>query len=1078
MIGFALSFWPLSPADALASVIVGDAVAADATSPVTLDTGSLDGGWTSVETQPSGGVLAISGGDLTFDPDGDFDGVASSGSTTTSAVAVHSNGSTYNVRVTVSGIDAPVLTEATVQAALATADDLAAYSEDVSGGLAGGAGTIVWGATGLPSGAAINSSTGVVTWSAPVAGAYDITITATDARDESDSVGVKLSITSTQTESANFALGDGNATNPSIVSGTGWTNTNTVATTTQETPLVGCTPVLITTDAGNGVGRLERWRSDQVAAAQGDRFYCSVVFDPATTGLDRVALFPETISANGVLRVLIKQNIASGTPTFTITLDIGDGDTRMDCIAAGLERISTNVARMWAIVEVIGASDDEFGIGAGTNTDGSSIRIYRNDYHRLTVPTFALVDETATTPGQIRLQPEASWPGWGIDAAQVQYRLDGGTPVNVDSADAFDVDLDGVNTFEVRVVYTVADLDTDGVAVEDDATTIDTGWRAQSLSFTADEPLSPASGGDFQMQANQIGSFRIDPADNIHSIEGEAWVTYVGDDPGPRNPGTNRKILTSPERQITFGGSLSGVAEILQLYRPSLDLDPGEHEDVTVTYRTADATSTDKTYDVRVGASQQVGRNLAKDVTPSGGAYTLIDVALRDHVYELSFDVTGTAGTVTPSLGGVAGKTVSRVGVTALDYIRAPANTTALSFAFTGDAGVSNVRCRRVITSDGDAAGIRRIEAALVDGDLRFWIKPEPASRPEDATPALGTWTKYGGTAASPLVINPTDDASEFDDANNGRWQQTAGANDVNHNWFFEWFEVTGPGQMVRKNGYNQVLLRDGKVFGPGDNANDEATSVLTVWNDGKAGGTAARVYDCEFSGGGDLLDNSEVVNMDVNSTGSDAGWDDINEQHCAMINCDSYGWPDCSVDAKSNFHAMACTFGRVGVDDDRHLRAWRSPHVVSRFNFPTNGVNNDEDKTPNHVLNLSNQLGMIGLHMTSYIDGAPVYDTADIAVSASVGRFGFDGDEEQVIVWKTIPKMLDEARFRATDFDVEISADGTNWSTLTGLGLGTGDPWGVLRRTVENVSPTPTHIRARARYGAKVGAWSTLTIS
>lgn len=71
----------------------------------TLDTGDLDGGWASIAAQGVGGVAAVSGGNLSFNPDGDFNTLlVSAPPQTVTFKAVRSDGKRYSVRVPVQGV--------------------------------------------------------------------------------------------------------------------------------------------------------------------------------------------------------------------------------------------------------------------------------------------------------------------------------------------------------------------------------------------------------------------------------------------------------------------------------------------------------------------------------------------------------------------------------------------------------------------------------------------------------------------------------------------------------------------------------------------------------------------------------------------------------------------------------------------------------------------------------------------------------------------------------------------------------------------------------------------------------------
>ncbi|TMW13763.1 Ig-like domain-containing protein [Alloalcanivorax gelatiniphagus] len=143
----------------------------------------------------NGGRFTINeDGSYTFDPDGDFDDLATGESRTTSIQYQVSDGNggtdTATLTITVNGVnDAPTVVTGNVPEAQSNDDSDVIYSMDVSGAFTDvdGSDTLTYSAEGLPPGLSINTSTGVITGTIDKAasqggtdGTYSVTVTAKD----------------------------------------------------------------------------------------------------------------------------------------------------------------------------------------------------------------------------------------------------------------------------------------------------------------------------------------------------------------------------------------------------------------------------------------------------------------------------------------------------------------------------------------------------------------------------------------------------------------------------------------------------------------------------------------------------------------------------------------------------------------------------------------------------------------------------------------------------------------------------------------------------------------------------------
>lgn len=485
-------------------------------------------------------------------------------------------------------------------------------------------------------------------------------------------------------------------------------------------------------------------------------------------------------------------------------------------------------------------------------------------------------------------------------------------------------------------------------------------------------------------------------------------------------------------------------------------LNADEFTDVAVTWRRTGDVS-DRTFTLRVYGSQHTGNDLARGVTP-GAAMTLTQTVPAGEVLEVAFTASGAA--VTPSLGGVAGNTCP-AGRRDVQYLRAPAGGSA-ALSFSGGT-VSNVIARVVLTP-GSAASIRRMSAGRSGSTLSLDWRAMPRS----GFPDTAGWTEFGGTPAAPEVRDRNSGPTGFQlPTGFVEWKRVNGPG---VSFFAHDFRITAANTVVKiKNGFANALIYDAEGYGPTWSGSSRVTQgqfIKPLENTSTWPDTGVlRVYDT-------IYDRKETVFTGASNNESLDGDAYIRNMLIKLyfMNGDWRNTGDAIADMKgaAQFHCM--TFGKSW----RAIRAWSHATLYGRTRM--DGPYTQADA------NISHRGGILNLWMTDRPGGQRVYDYTDLVnleSSSGLSAFGFVADVRQAVIAKAKPAFAPECDYAATDFEFEQSLNGgASWSPLTVERTGPNDCWGATRRTVTGVSTSITHVRARARWGAKFGTWAQVAVT
>ena len=479
-------------------------------------------------------------------------------------------------------------------------------------------------------------------------------------------------------------------------------------------------------------------------------------------------------------------------------------------------------------------------------------------------------------------------------------------------------------------------------------------------------------------------------------------------------------------------------------------LNAGEFTDVSVTWRRTGDVS-DRTFTIRVYGSTHTGNDLARGVTAST-AMTLTQTVAAGEVLEVAF--TAGASACTPSLGGVAGASCP-AGKRDVQYLRAPSGGSA---ALTFTTAPSNV-IARVVNTPGGAASIRRIKASRSGSTLSLDWRTMPRS----GFPNTSGWTEGGGTPAAPEVRNRALSAAGFQTAT-GSWTQWKFFNAATTRAFLHDAVITGVNSVAKlRKGFTNFLMYDVEGYGPvhSSSTNPGRGNLLnplenvSTWPDSGV----LQVYDTIF-------DRKETVFTGGGATNNEALDGDAYIRNMLIklyfMNGDWKNTGDAISDMKgaAQFHCM--TYGASW----RGIRAWHHATLYGRTRL--NGPYSQA------VLNQSERGGIIALWMVDQPGGLRVRDQAEVPTTTGLSAFNYVADKRQTIVMKSKPAFAPECDYAATDFEFEQSLNGgASWSPLSVERTGPNDCWGATRRTITGVSASITHVRARARWGAKVGAWT-----
>jgi len=518
-------------------------------------------------------------------------------------------------------------------------------------------------------------------------------------------------------------------------------------------------------------------------------------------------------------------------------------------------------------------------------------------------------------------------------------------------------------------------------------------------------------------------------------------------------------------------------------------LNPGENAIVDLTYR-QNGDVADKHVTIRVTGSTAVGPDLARGVTP-GASMTLISSVAAGEVLEVAFTAAGSA--VTPSFGGATGKSCP-AGRRDVQYLRPTSASTALTFA---GGTVSNV-IAKVVQTPGDAASIRKLTASRSGSTLSLaWDTTTRAGLPATSgAVTTGPTTVTNGGTVRTINLTPTTD------------------------YFMDRVTMIDSGRMVRAGSLRNLTVldcvRDGTsaTFSIREGAGTLVLGVNSQWSPVFLGPihvqnlysdldirTYPNMDNVNVTIGGKSIRslNNDTVDLDgpADNLFSDPWGNDIR-----FINVDSRNTGDAHFDCKAPAQIFACSMGegallgqtsKDGPSDGvtyggwRGIRNWRLTTTASRCYVAR--------KARDIELWIGSPYAFTQLWMYQ-IEGGKVRAHEDITGVGFDTRGGWESgwgslwdgrmagewvnpqtsiaQPFQILVKHTKPDLKPAADYAATDFEFEQSLNGgASWSPLAVERTGPNDCWGATRRTITGVSTSITHVRARARWGAKVGAWT-----
>lgn len=508
-------------------------------------------------------------------------------------------------------------------------------------------------------------------------------------------------------------------------------------------------------------------------------------------------------------------------------------------------------------------------------------------------------------------------------------------------------------------------------------------------------------------------------------------------------------------------------------------LDPGEHADVAVPWRQA-GDAADRSLTVRVLASAEVGPDLARGVTPRGTApivYPLLAAVTAGEVVEVSYAVTGrSAGSVAARLGatGTPGAPQAVGGRRTVDYIRAPeGGATELHLLVSPDFNgvVRNLRAR-VVATPGEPAAIRRLKAARVGGALDLVWAVTPAA----GLPDTSDWLDIGGAPGAPLTIDAATEpkrlvAGEF----LFRTPEVGAARVHLHDYV-----LNGARGVAMTPGFRDFLAIDGEAYGP-FHARAGLGAGFNLWTRATLDNGSARIYDQLLDWGlaperdfrianTDGVDGDMVLGGDGNHI---AGLRNFNYDTW-ILGCEFRNFSDAALDMKGAWWGNMLTLS----GGFRSIRQWVRNATAARTAIV--------EKPANFVVWLGQQSARVRLWMTDLPGGVRARAAADVEAAGGVGtglgaKAGdrYDATAQQLVVMHTVPRLPPEVRVNATDFAFEGSADGgRTWAPLAVPRTGLSDAWGAPRRRLADAPPALTHVRARALWGARAGAWAVAAIT
>ncbi len=502
-----------------ASAVVGNALGNDSDP----DGDALAATVQSAVAGSNGGLFSIAAnGDVTFDPNGEFDDLGAGASRDTTLTYTISDGEggtdTATITVTVSGTN-----QAPVAGALAdqSGNDSDVMSLDVSGSFsdADAGDTLTYSATGLPTGLSINAATGVISGTidsgASTGGPYSVTVTATDTSAASDSATLTWTVSNPAPTAVDDALAAG-ADDASAVVGNALGNDSdpdgdALAATVQSSV------------AGSNGGLFS-------IAANGD-----VTFDP-----------------NGEFDDLG----AGATRDTTLTYAISDGEGGTDTATITVTVSGTNDAPVaGAIADQSGNDSDVVSLdvsGSFSDGDAGDTLTYSAtglptglSINAATAVISGTIDSSASTGGPYSVTVTATDTSAASDSAPFTWTVSNPAPTAVDDALAAGAD--------------------DASAVVGNALGNDSDPDGDALAATVQSSVAGSSGGLFSIAAN--GDVTFDPNGEFDDLGAGATrdttLTYVISD---GEGGTDTATIT-----VTVSGTNEAPVAVNDLLAASAD---------------------------------------------------------------------------------------------------------------------------------------------------------------------------------------------------------------------------------------------------------------------------------------------------------------------------------------------------------------------------------------------------------------------------------------------------------------------------------------------------------------------------
>ncbi len=721
----------------------------------------------------------------------------------------------------------------------------------------------------------------------------------------------------------------------------------------------------------------------------------------------------------------------------------------------------------------------------GSITTGDVTDMFRGGLWRVT-PCYGHVD---AADGSLYLDPY--WPGWA-EGARVRYQIDALATVDVSTPGPHAIAAAPGAVVKIATLVPYAP----GSYIATDQVTLDrvfgvaaNGWLEIQSIDTDTAALTTFLGAD--VTAKQYNGFR--PAQG-----GDIGVRASGGTPG----------------MFTF----------LPL-NDFVHLDPGEREDVPITYRrTGDIA--DRTAVIRVLGPIGLGRDLLRGVAPVSGVYTFLEPVPEGAVVEIAFRLT--SGTVTPSVSGVSGHTASTAEWHEGGFRAGPGGATAL--VMTGGGVIAEVYAR-IRQTPGAAAPVLWLRAAksgatLTSLDFGFSTAvalpahPTPSTVPDYPLAEEARWdANIVGTPAAPAVeINTKINEfgvwaflrrtqSEFDEGaetppGSGRFPglpfSQRAAYTLRH------VSVEGYGGLLQSTGYRHVVIEDVhlRTTVPAGVIINNTVKGMNVWRGGSGAAQDLLITSAALCLANGLRMHSEDGTAYYDALIALGAYANAGVQEYEGIGIDYSGrydvsgriifqnywirWsPDAAMDSKSPSEVWYASVG------EKMRWTWRSwDAVVSVAHARQDFAPIDADATG--IAKLGSRLGWVAspcgkLRYWRHAkpDGTPLRQS-DLRASGGDPTIQTQFDSQRDNAPNSNPNGVYVAVQRPrpsqyplnlTDVEVQVSSDGgATWAPLA-VSMGPNDAIGAFYRRDLPVPPTAGLLRLRARYGQKTGPWAQVAL-